>query len=77
MKGKLVFGIELDMSPVIEFKEGAHAIVCFNTVDDGLMFIEPQSDDIMTLTIGEPYWDRTIYEPPEYDDTIVSFDIIW
>ena len=61
----------------IEFPVHAHAIVCFNTVDDGLMFIEPQSDDIMTLTIGEPYWDRTIYEPPEYDDTIVSFDIIW
>jgi hypothetical protein len=61
----------------IKFPETAHAIVCFNTVDEGLIFIEPQLDDIVTLVIGDPYWNRTIYEPPDYDDTIVSFDIIW
>jgi hypothetical protein len=61
----------------IDFPEYAHAIVCFNTTDNDLIFIEPQSDDIVTLTIGEPYWDRTIYEPPDYDDTIVSFTLIW
>ncbi len=61
----------------IDFPAYAHAIVCFNTTDNDLIFIEPQSDDIVTLTIGEPYWDRTIYEPPDYDDTIVSFTIIW
>jgi len=61
----------------IEFVDSAHAIVCFNTVDERLIFIEPQTDDVATLIIGCPYWDRTIYEPPSYDDTIVSFTIIW
>lgn len=33
----------------------AHAIVCFNTTDKGLIFIEPQNDVQVTLTIGKPY----------------------
>jgi len=61
----------------IRFPDSAHAIVCFNTTDRGLIFIEPQSDDIVTLAIGQPYWDRTKYLPPEYNDTVVSFTIIW
>jgi hypothetical protein len=61
----------------IEFAESAHAIVCFDTVDKGLVFVEPQSDDLMSVAVGIHYWDRAIYEEPEYDDTIVQFDIIW
>jgi len=60
----------------IEFPDSAHGIVAFNTTNHGLIYIEPQSDDIVTLTIGQPYWDRTKYEP-SYDDTIVRFGIIW
>ena len=61
----------------IEFPDGAHAIVCFNTTDHGLIFIEPQDDKIVTVNIGYPYWDRAIYEPPDYNDTVVSLMIIW
>ena len=61
----------------IEFPESAHAIVCFDTLDSGLIFIEPQSDDIATLTIGEAYWDRTIHGTPDFDDTVVKYVIIW
>lgn len=61
----------------IEFPDGAHAIVCFNTTNNGLIFIEPQDDRIVTLTIGQPYWDRAFYPPPGYNDTVVSFLIIW
>ena len=61
----------------ISFAELAHAIVCFNTTDNDLIFIEPQSDDIVNITIGQPYFDRSKYEPPEYNDTVVSFLIIW
>ena len=61
----------------IEFETCAHAIVCFDTVDKGLVFVEPQSDDVVTVALGVHYWDRAIYEEPSYDDTIVKFDIIW
>lgn len=61
----------------IEFPDIGHAIVCFNTTDHGIIFIEPQNDEIVTLTIGQPYWDRTKYEPPDYNDTIINFTIIW
>lgn len=61
----------------IELPDSAHSIACFNTTDQGLIFIEPQDDEIVTLKIGQPYWDRTIYEPPDYDDTVVRFVVIW
>jgi hypothetical protein len=61
----------------VEFLEGAHATVCFNTTDHGLIFIEPQDDEIVNLTIGQQYWDRTKYSPPDYDDTVVNFTTIW
>jgi len=51
----------------IEFSDSAHAIVCFNTTDGGLIYIEPQSDEIVTLTIGQPYLGYII----------VDFGIIW
>ncbi|MFQ6094562.1 MAG: hypothetical protein ACE5NN_00315 [Candidatus Bathyarchaeia archaeon] len=61
----------------IQFPDSAHTIVCFNTTDRGLIFVEPQIDEIMTLTIGQPYWDRTRYEAPDFDDTVVRFVIAW
>lgn len=60
----------------IDFPDGGHAIVCFITTDQGLIFIEPQSDEIVTLTVGQPYWDRAKYIVT-YDDTVVGFTIIW
>jgi hypothetical protein len=61
----------------IQFPQSAHAIVCLNTTDNDLIFIEPQDDNIITeLTIGEPYWDRDRYIV-DYDDTIQLFEIIW
>jgi hypothetical protein len=61
----------------IEFLYDAHALVCFRTVDKGLVFIEPQSDDIMNVVIGEHYWNRAVYEAPTYDDMIMNYDVIW
>lgn len=60
----------------IEFPDLSHAIVCFNTTDQGVIFIEPQDDEIVTLGIGQPYWDRTKYQIT-YDDTVVRFMIVW
>ena len=62
----------------IEFPDAAHAIVCFNTTDRGLIFIEPQYDDIVALAIGESYSSLNGYEgPASYDDTIIRYIIIW
>lgn len=58
-----------------------HALNCFNTTDCGLIFVEPQEDVILTLAIGQPYWDRTRYASPlagsGYNDTVTSFLINW
>lgn len=42
-----------------DFKTG-HEIVCFNTIDVGLVFVEPQSDRILDLYIGKSMNNKTI-----------------
>ena len=44
----------------IEFPEASHVIVCFNTSDKGLIFIEPQNDEIVTLRTEQSYCGRKI-----------------
>ena len=63
---------------VISFADSSagHSVICFKTIDHGLIFIEPQDDAIASLVIGQHYWDRAKYAPT-YDDTIVSFTIVW
>jgi hypothetical protein len=61
----------------IEFPSSAHAIVCFNTTDQGLIYIEPQNDAMVKPIIGQFYWDRTKYSPPLYNDTIIYIEIVW
>ena len=51
----------------IEFFGSAHAIACFNTTDSGLIYIEPQNDEIVDLTIGQLYLGHII----------IDIDIIW
>jgi len=50
----------------------AHAIVCFNTTDQGLIFIEPQTDEIVNVAVGE------FYECVEFwVGTIKNYVIVW
>jgi len=59
-------------------KEPGHAIVAFETVDKGLVFIEPQSDEEVELVIGEPYpWQSADANRSTDDDVIVEIQIIW
>ena len=37
------------------FVDGAHAISCFNTIDQGLIYVEPQNDEVVTVAIGQLY----------------------
>jgi hypothetical protein len=39
----------------LEFENGAHAIVAFNTIDRGLIYIEPQSDAEVSVSVGSFY----------------------
>jgi hypothetical protein len=51
----------------IEFSKTAHAITCFNTTDSGLIYIEPQTDEIVDVSVGQLYLDKVI----------VKMGIIW
>lgn len=61
---------------IINFPTSSHAIVCFDTIDEGMIFIEPQDDAVVTVVIGQHYWDRTKYIVT-YDDTIIRYMIVW
>lgn len=61
---------------IVNFPESSHAIVSFNTTDRGLVYIEPQNDDIMEPQIGNVYWDRTKYSEISYNDTIIDILLI-
>lgn len=82
------FAVELNNNAELEgiraafvmviFPEKRHGIVAFETIDKGLIFIEPQSDEEVKLVIGESYW-RSIggTRPTDYDDAVVEIQIIW
>lgn len=66
------------------FPEGiGHAIVAFNTIDKGLIYIEPQSDELVEPRIGKHFYKCVIakpgyrYEKPDYDDTIEKILVVW
>ena len=55
----------------IEFEDASHGIVCFDTVDRGLIFVEPQTDDVVSLKAGGAY------ELVEAPNIVESFTVIW
>ena len=64
----------------IRSKEWGHAVVAFETVDRGLVFIEPQSDkEVRELEAGKSYpWQEAGADRSRgYDDAIVEIQIIW
>jgi hypothetical protein len=69
---------------VIEYRgETGHAIIAFDTTDEGMVFIEPQFDWEVEPEIGERYY-QCVTPPsgyymtkPPYDDTITRIVVIW
>lgn len=51
----------------LKFPEGAHALVCFNTTDKGIVFIEPQFDAIMKVEVGIRYWVDNGFQCLDFD----------
>jgi hypothetical protein len=59
----------------ITFTDGtAHMIDCFNSTDKGLFLIEPQTDTIVSLTVGQLYQISASYLPLGIVD---YYDVIW
>jgi len=54
-----------------------HTIVAFETVDKGLIFIEPQFDREVTLIIGKSYSQINNFTPAPRADTIERYLVIW
>ena len=67
----------------LRLAESGHAIVGFNTVDEGLVYFEPITDEKVNPEVGERYYKCVVprpgyyYLPPEYDDTILDILVIW
>lgn len=61
----------------IEYLDGAHAIAAFETVDKGLVFIEPRYDKVVVVGKGISYSQANSFAEPAYDDTITRFVIAW
>jgi hypothetical protein len=61
----------------ISYPEYAHGVVCFNTTDKGIVFAEPQFNEIVKVAIGLSYSRANGFIPATYNDTIVNFGIIW
>lgn len=55
----------------VEFETGAHGLVCFDTVDNGRVFVEPQNDMIVELEVGQ------VYSFVEAPNEVIAFNIIW
>ena len=62
----------------IEYPDGTgHAIDAFQTVDKGLIFIEPQYDEEVQVVIGSSYSEQNGYQASDHDDTVVRYLLIW
>ncbi len=67
----------------IRFMEVGHAIIAFDTIDKGLIYFDPMTDERIMPETGKRYYQCIIpkpgyyYEEPSYDDTIMDILVIW
>jgi hypothetical protein len=67
----------------LRLAESGHAIVGFDTIDEGLVYFEPITDDRANPEVGERYYKCVVprpgyhYLPPDFDDTIMDILVIW
>ena len=52
-----------------------HAINVFDTTNKGLLFIEPQTDEIVNLSIGKNYWTECLSYDKDYGTEWIIKDI--
>ena len=67
----------------VRFPDSGHAIIAFDTTDEGMVYFEPLTDDRARPAIGKHYYrciepqPGYIYETPPFDDTIEDMVVIW
>jgi hypothetical protein len=62
----------------IEYPDGnGHAIAAFQTVDKGLIFVEPQFDKEVQVVVGSSYSVLNGFEAADHDDTVVRYVLVW
>ncbi|MBA7571843.1 hypothetical protein ES708_13612 [subsurface metagenome] len=67
----------------LRLAESGHAIVGFNTVDEGLVYFEPITDEKVNPEVGECYYKCIVprqgyyYPKPDFDDTILDILVVW
>lgn len=67
----------------LRYPEMGHAIVAFDTVDQGLVYFDAITDERARPVIGKRYYQCIepkpgyYYEPSSFDDTIMDILVIW
>jgi len=67
----------------LRYLDGGHAIIAFDTIDEGLVYFDVQTDERVRPVIGERYYQCIepragyYYVRPSYDDTIRDILVIW
>jgi len=61
----------------IRYSNGGHSLIAFDTIDQGLIYFEPQFDLQVEPKIGECYHLCGDFAPPPFDDTIQDILVIW
>ena len=54
-----------------------HSAVAFDTVDQGMIYIEPQFDKLVTITEGVSYSDLNGFKEPSYEDIVRRITVAW
>jgi len=67
----------------LRYPSTGHSLVAFNTIDRGLVYFEPQTDEKVVPVIGKRFYQCVeprpgfYYLEPSYDDTIKDILVIW
>ncbi len=67
----------------LRYPEGGHAIIAFNTIDEGLVYFDAVTDDMTRPVVGKRYYQCVepkpgyYYEKPPFNDTIMDILVIW
>ncbi len=63
--------------PATEGRVYLYQLVAFETVDKGLIIIEPWSHQEVKVEVGKSYRELNGLPPSPYDDTITKITIVW